>query len=401
MAVFEYKALDSGRAAVRGSVAADSARHAREQLRSRGLLVESIAARPTAGGNGLFDAWTARSYASAMVSCIRELATLLGVGIPLLDAVDTLIAQHTGRVREVLLQLRERVAAGASLADAMQEQRLFFDEMSIHMVEVGQDAGTLDVVLEQLAAYKERAQQLQGRILTALVYPAFVFLMGIGVSLFLMTSVIPPLLQQLVEAKRELPWATRVVKAVSDFTLSYGLVVGAVAAAAALGCIVAVRTAWGQAAWHRLLLSIPILGDLVRKQAIVRIALVMSTLIRSGVVFLRAAEVAAKATSNVVVREALLECERAVHAGRDIGAALEATRVFPPLVVQLFAVGQRTGRLEEMLDRLASNYDAQVQSGAQRFAALLDPVLILVLALFVGFIVFATILPILEAGNVM
>lgn len=400
MAVFVYQAFDQAKSRIRGSVAADSLRQAREQLRNRGLVVESIAAQAVRQ-DGILDRLFAQRYASQMVGCIRELATLLGVGIPLLEAIDTLIAQHAGRVRDILLQLRERIAAGASLATAMQEQRLYFDDMSIQMVEVGQDAGTLDVVLEQLASYKERAQQLQGRILTALIYPTFVFLMGIGVSLFLMTTVIPPLMEQLVEAKRELPWVTLCVKTVSDFVLAYGLFVAAAVGVLAMAAIAFSRTTRGRFFCHRALLKIPILGELVRKQAIVRIALVMSTLMRSGVVFLRAIEIAGKATSNVAIRAALAECERAVQAGRDIGASLGVTQMFPPMVVQIFAVGQQTGRLEEMLDRLAANYDAQVQSGAQRFAALIDPILILALAVFVGFIVFATILPILEAGNVM
>ena len=149
------------------------------------------------------------------------------------------------------------------------------------------------------------------------------------------------------------------------------------------------------------MLGMPLVGTLARRQALARCALVMATLLRSGIVFLQALEIAGRCTRNVVLREALASAGEAVRAGREIGPALERTEVFPPLVVQVFAVGQQTGQLEEMLERLARDYDRQVAILASRFASALEPVLIVGLATIVGFILFATVLPILEAGNVL
>src|SRR5207248_1225688 len=146
-------------------------------------------------------------------------------------------------------------------------------------------------------------------------------------------------------------------------------------------------------------LRLPILGELVRKQAIVRISIVVSTLLKSGIVFVRALQIAQRTTNNLVLRDALARCERAVTAGEEIADALGHTGAFPPMVVQIFSVGQQSGRLEEMLDRLAASYDQQVQTSAQRLAAILEPLIILLLAGVVLFIVLATVLPILEAGN--
>jgi len=161
------------------------------------------------------------------------------------------------------------------------------------------------------------------------------------------------------------------------------------------------RTGRGRAVWHRLVLRIPLIGELVRKQAIVRTAIVMSTMLKSGVVFVRAVQIAQRTAGNMVIRDALERLESAVTRGADIGEALADTRAFQPMVVQMFALGQQSGRLEEMLDRLAYTYDQQLATSTQRLAAILEPVLILLLALIVLFIILATVLPILEAGNVV
>ena len=146
-------------------------------------------------------------------------------------------------------------------------------------------------------------------------------------------------------------------------------------------------------------MRVPVVGDLLRKQAVVRIAVVMSALLKSGIVFVRAIEIAQRSTRNVVLRDALARCERAVTRGQDIGEALADTAAFPPLVVQVFAVGQQSGRLEEMLDRLAKDYDRQLTTASQRLTAVLEPLLILAMVVLVGFIAFATILPMLEAAD--
>lgn len=333
-------------------------------------------------------------------SSIRELSTLLGVGIPLLEGLDVLIKQYTGALSRSFLSLRDRVAGGASLSQAMGEQPAVYDMLTLNMVEVGERAGNLDVVLSQLADFKEKSLELKDRVLTAMMYPAFVLTAAIGVTLFLMTVVVPTLLENLTEAGRALPWPTRVLKGLSDLLTQYGLWVGL----AVLGTVLAItawqRTARGTILRHFWILRIPVLGDMARKQAISRIALVISVLLRSGIEFLRSLEVAGRSAHNRILEGALEQAGREIQAGQEIGAALERTKVFPPVVVQVFAVGQQTGRLEEMLERLAIDYDRQVASSSARLAAILEPALILVLAVIVGFILFATMLPILEAGNV-
>jgi type II secretory pathway component PulF len=334
-------------------------------------------------------------------SAVRELATLLGAGIPLLESLDTLAGQYRGSFRSSLLMLRERVSAGSGLAEAMREQPNVYDTLCVQMVEVGENSGTLDVVLEQVASFSERATQFKDRVTSALLYPAIVLLMSVGVGMFLMTVVVPMLLDNLLDAGRPLPWPTRMLKAMSDAVRVHGWWLGLLFFAAIATVSAILRTERGRLFWHHWLLRIPLLGGMAQKQEIARIAMIISTLMKSGIVFLQALETAARTTKNTVISRALLRGRDTVMAGRDIGDALAPTGVFPPMVIQIFAVGQQSGKLEEMLDRLSQAYERQVNSLATRLAAVLEPILIIFLSVFVGFILFATILPILEAGNVL
>ncbi len=400
MAVFTYKASDARAGEMTGTIAADTPRQARDILRQRGLVVKDLAEERGGGARSVaVKRRRARGSRYQSTVFIRELSTLLAVGVPLLEALETIARQHGGAFNASILLLKDRVAAGSSLAGAMREQPEVFDDLCVNITEVGEDAGTLDSSLERLAEFRERSQQLKGKVSTALIYPGIVLTTALLATTFLMTFVVPKILEPLIEQGQPLPFPTRVVKGTSDFLLAWGWLVvlgvlGIIAVCAAL-----LRTPAGRMWWHRMVLRLPMLGDLVRKQAIVRIAIVISTLLKSGIVFIRALEIAQRTTRNRVIRGALERGEKAISAGEDIAAALEATGAFPPMVVQVFALGQQSGRLEEMLDRLAVNYDQQVNTAANRMTAILEPILIILLAMFVLFIVLATVLPILEAGN--
>lgn len=404
MAVFAYKATNQQGKRVNGTIVAETPRLARDTLRSQGLAIQKVSQRRQRTGSGLqplLAKLTARKQQHKIITFIRELSTLLAVGTPLLESMDVIIRQHQGAFGSALLQIRERVASGSSLAQAMKHEPLLFDEMDISIVNVGENAGTLEVALERLGDFKERWQTLKGRITTALIYPCIVVFVGIVVGIFQMTYVVPNLLNALIEAGHELPWITHVVKAVSDLLIEKWWLLLLILVVGVTGLQAILQTTKGRQAWHRLQLRLPVLGELIRKQALVRIAVVMSTLLRSGVVFIQALQIAQQSTHNVILRDSLHQCEEAIFAGKDIAQSMEQAGSFPPLVIQIFAVGQQSGRLEEMLDRLANDYDKQVQTAANRLTAILEPVLIIVLAVFVFAIAAATVFPILEASNVL
>ena len=403
MPVFAYTGTDAAHSRIRGTVAADTPRQARDQLRRDGIAVQKIAehaSRPR-GRGGLLAPLQRSRLRARWSEAVHDLAMLLQASTPMLEALDTLAGQHRGGFRDALLGVRDRVAAGASLAEAMAERPDLFDEASVHLVEVGENAGTLEDVLAQLAEFKRRSAQTKDQVLTALLYPAFLVVFGLAAGIFLMTAVLPPLLENLGDMSREIPWPTRIVKAGSDLLIGYGgwLAVAGVAAAAALAALL--RTDDGRRRWHRALLRVPLLGPMALKQAVARVAMIVATMSRSGVVLTRAIELAARSTENRVVRDALEAAHGKIGAGEDVAAALGQSGVFPPLAVRVFAVGQESGRLEEMLTRLSDDYERQNEMLSARLTALLEPVLILVLATFVGFLLLATILPILEAGRAL
>lgn len=404
MAVYAYKATDTQGKRVQGTIVAETPRLARDALRQQGLAIQRVWQHQDNSGGSFAQRiaqLTTPKQHHKVIAFIRELATLLAVGTPLLEAMDVIIKQHDGPFASSLLQIRERISGGSSLASAMKHESQLFDAMDVSIVEVGENAGTLEIALERLGDFKERWQSLKSRITTALIYPCIVVFVGITVGIFQMTYVVPNLLNALLESGKELPWITQVVKAASDILLEKGwlLVLILIAFVALTRGIL--QTPRGRHTWHRLQLRLPVLGELIRKQSLVRISVVMSTLLRSGVVFIRAIQIAQQTTHNVILRQSLHDCEQAIFAGKDIAQSMEQTNAFPPLVIQIFAVGQQSGRLEEMLDRLANDYDKQVQTAANRLTAVLEPVLIIVLAVFVFAIAAATVFPILEASNVL
>ena len=401
MAVFTYSGVNRDATPVHGTLVAETPRQARDQLRGDGVRVQRLAESSQRSRRFAWPQWTVRSRSHQWAVAVQELAMMLHAGIPLLESIDTIAQQSRGAFETAILSVRDRVAAGSSLADALAERPDLFDAASVHMVEVGENAGTLESVLDQLAAFKTKQLGLRDSVTTALVYPAFLVCFGTAAALFLMTSVLPPLLENLQETVDVLPWPTRVAQAISQTLVSYGWIMAVVLAFVVAIGFVFLRRERGRELWHRTLLRLPLIGPMVMKQSVSRIAMIIGTLSRSGVELTRAVELAERSTNNRVFRNALHMAGERIAAGEEVAAALELDGVFPPLAVRVFSIGQESGKLDEMLFRLAEDYDAQVATASARFTALLEPVLILVLAVLVGFLLLATILPILEAGNAM
>ncbi|MFK7821660.1 MAG: type II secretion system F family protein [Planctomycetaceae bacterium] len=360
-----------------------------------------MAERNSAAGSLSWARFKNRGARQQWTGAVHELAMMLHGGIPLLEALDTIIEQHSGPLNVALVEVRDRVAAGAGLAEALSERPDLFDPTDVHLVEVGENAGTLDVVLEQLAEFRLRTSQFKDRVLTSLMYPSFLVVFGLGAAVFLMTVVLPPLLENIAESTDDLPWPTKAVLGFSNFLVGNLWWLAIALFIALLAFVFFIRSANGRIMWHRFLLRLPIIGPMLIKQNLSRIAMIVGTLSRSGVELTRAIELAGKSTPNAVLAQALEKSGEHIEAGAEIAEALDRTNVFPPLAVRVFSVGQDSGRLEEMLTRLATDYDRQVESTAARITSLLEPILIVVLAIGVGFLLLATILPILEAGNVM
>jgi general secretion pathway protein F len=400
MGVFEYKTIDADLSVIDGTIIADSPRQARDVLRDRGLRIMSI--KPRSESARWTMGWRKKSSSEREgITFIRELGTLLQAGIVLHSAIGTLERQHKHGFKIVIQEISDQIASGSSLAEAMGRQPLYFDSLCVSIVQVGESTGELAAALFKLAEFKEKTSKLRNRVATALMYPLIVSVIGIAVTIFLMTYVVPNLLSTLLQSGKELPAVTQLVKSTSDLLINWWwLLLGGLFII--IICVRQVlRSDAGGLAAQRLILRLPLIGELVRKENTSRIAVMMSGLLESGLQFLDALEIAKRTIRNRVFKIALEDYEEAVRAGRDIATSLEASGVFSPLVIQILAVGQNSGQLEQMLQQLADAYDQEVEVATGRLTALLEPLLIVLMAIMVGVIAFATILPILEVSNVL
>lgn len=404
MATFSYLATDANGRKVKGMISADSVRAARDKLRSDSLRVVSISTAGSAKSSKSFSEFISRGkkrYAGKLTQFVRELATLLQAGIPLSEALASAVEQNTGGFRDTLTIVRDKVNAGLGLADAMAAEPTVFDEMTVGLIRVGEHAGNLDEVCEQIAEFRERSGELRDRVLSALLYPMIVLLVSLGVTVFLMTVVVPMLLVNLVELGRPLPWPTRVLKSLSNLLLNHGFLLVVASCLVFLGMGVWLNTVSGRRKVCQWLLKAPVIGNLSQKQVISRMALVLSSLLRSGVELVDALKIAERSATNVLLREALSEVRQDLEMGRAMRSSFDKHAIFPASVGQIFSLGQQSGQLDKMLERLGKDYDRQAATIATRLTSIVEPVLILSLGIVVGFILFATMLPILEAGNVL
>ena len=404
MPIFLYNAIGRDQLTVEGQIESDSAPQARRMLRAQGLKVLKLTFQQQASsgtGRSVWDYLPRRSWNQWLAGFSSELATLVSVGIPLVDALGTLELQYSGKAKSIVLHLKDQISSGKSIAEAMKLQSDVFDKLSIKMIEVGQNTGNLDEILRQVSEFKRRSHEFKDRVLSAILYPAIIFTVSMGVTIFLMTFVVPMLLENLVEAGKALPWPTQILQMFSQLLTTYGLWMLGAGLLAAISGFVYLKTEDGKRFRDQSMLKIPLLGEMGRKQEISRVSLVVATLMRSGVDFLESIEITKGTTKNVLLMAALEDCATEVKAGKDIGRALKSSPYFPPLVTQVFSVGQQSGMLEEMLFQLSADYDRQVESTSRRLATVIEPILILFLSVVIGFIMFATLMPMMEAGNVL
>lgn len=401
MPVYTYTALDAADRHTRGALVAETPAEARRALRHRGLrILDFNAARPArAGGWGTLRNQRRRQEQAAELA--RYLALLLRAGVALAEALEVLTRQQRGRFALVLKDLRDRITGGQPLAEALAAHPLWFDVLFVSAVRVGELTGQLDQALQELAEHLRAAQQLRGQVAAALAYPAILVCIGTGVVLFLMSYVVPQLLTVLAAAGRPLPAPTLLLKNASDLLIQHGWLALILAGATLAGASAVRRSASGRRALQSAQLRLPLLGGVVQKSIVAQFAQRMALLLRTGVPYVDAARTVAGLSRSVILADELQAVARAVEAGSDIAPAMAHSRIFPPMVVHLMAVGQDSGELVEMLGQLRQRYEHETALAVAKFTAALEPILIVILAAVVGFVVLACMLPILEATRVI
>jgi general secretion pathway protein F len=420
--IFEYKAYGGEKGVTTGVIDADTAREARTRLRRENLLVSEIhelrGGRKVKGEGGssaksLPSLWmrfkqaraaqagTSSANLEVVAAATRLLGTLLGAGIPLIEALRALIDQADSRKSEtVFRELRERVSQGASLADALTEHPAWFSDLYVNMVRAGQATGNLDVVFQRLADYLQAQRALRRKVLSALTYPIMMVCIGVIVVSILMTLVVPKITQMLLDTQQTLPAPTLILIAVSNgFKKWWWAGLLAIAAVSFVFERVYRHSDSGRLVIDRNLLRLPVIGDLLRKQAVARFTHTLSTLLRSGVPVVSSLEITRNVVGNRVLADATEQVRVRILEGTDISTPLKATGAFPPVVSYMVAVGEQSGELEQMLDRIGAAYDEEIEIVTERVTAVLEPILIVVLAVVVGYIVISIVLPILKVGQ--
>ncbi len=405
MPIFEYKAYTETGETRTGVIDADTPREARLKLKREELHVidiveiEDIAEK--ARGGFLQRVFIKKRKVGELAMITRQLATLLQAGIPLAESMQALIEQiNNKKMESVFRDVREKVTQGLSFAEALAHHPAYFNDLYVNMVTAGEAAGNLDAVLLRLSQYMLKQNRIRNKVQASLMYPMVMVGVGVIVISVLMTVVVPKLLE-LIRSKNEiLPTPTRLLIAASDFLTAnwYLLLLGCLAVYLLYGAIR--RTEQGRFATDKMMLNMPIFGDLFKKQAISRFSVTFSTLLKSGVPVLEGLVIVKDIVGNSVVAGVLNNVHTRILEGTDISTPLKKSEIFPPAVGYMIAVGEQSGELEEILETIAESYDEEIDIATQKMTALLEPILILVMATVVAFIVLSIILPMLQLSQV-
>ncbi|HZF00248.1 MAG TPA: type II secretion system F family protein [Planctomycetota bacterium] len=405
MPVYNYKALKADGGADAGVIDADSPKDARLKLKGRHLHVTDL---KTVGGEDKPGAppkrrsFFARSRPEQIAMLTRQMATLLGSGIPMIGALSAIIDQVEYRdLKAALMGVREKVSGGGTLSEAMAGQPIYFGDLFVNMVRAGEAGGNLDKVLFRVADYLHAQNRTRAKVMAALTYPIIMVVIGVGVVTVLLTYVVPKIMEVIQkQGKAALPLPTEILLAASGFMAKYWWLLLAIGIGLAIVYAQAKATKAGRLWIDTQKLRIPILGNLIKKAAISRFAMTFATLLESGLPVLEAMGVVRKVVDNALLAETLDMVRQKVAEGADIATPLKHSKVFPPVVGYMISVGEESGRLEELLKKTAEAYDEEVEVAAQKMTALLEPMMIVFMAVVVGFIVLAILLPILQMSNI-
>jgi general secretion pathway protein F len=403
MGAFEYTALDGTGREQSGVVEGDTVKHVRQILRERSLLPVTVA-EVKHGEEKRERTFSLRRGVSAndLSLLTRQLATLVKAGLPLEEALLAVSQQsEKPRVQSIMLGVRSKVMEGHTLADGLSEFPKVFPEIYRSTVSAGESSGRLDGVLERLADYTENREVTRQKVLGAMLYPIVLSIVCLGIVTMMMVYVVPQVIEVFESSKGNLPLATRILIAVSNFLRDYGiyLVVGIIAAI--VGFVYWLKNPDNRRRFHRFQLRLPLMGRLVRGFNTARFTRTFSILTASAVPVLEAMRIAGEVVTNLPMRDAVTAAAQRVREGAPIGRSLQTSRLFPPMTVHLISSGESSGELDSLLERAAANQERELDSMMGALVGLLGPLLIIVMGLFVLGIVFAMLMPIFQMNTLI
>lgn len=397
MPTYVFKGRNRLNEVVVGERVADNRDALRQLLRKEQVTLTSVKEKgreigvPKLGGRK-------KVKSKALSIFTRQFSVMIDAGLPLVQCLEILAQQQENKYfQQILLQVRQDVEEGSTLAAAMARHPKVFDQLYSNMVEAGEAGGILDLILQRLSTFIEKLVKLKRDVISAMIYPAAVVLMAVGAIAVIMIVVIPQFQQiflGLLGPGEQLPLPTRIVVGISNFLAGWG---GLIILITIIGLVVAFkfyyRTPAGKKMIDRILLKIPLLGDILRKVAVARFSRTLSTLLSSGVAILQSLEITAKTSGNVIIEEAILKVRTGVERGESFVEPLKATEVFPHMVAQMIGIGEQTGALDAMLGKIADFYEQEVDAAIANLLTMMEPLLIGFLGVTIGSIVIAMYMP--------
>ncbi len=401
MPVYVWRGIDRRGRKQKGDIETDNASIARQLLVRKGVNVKSIKPKP----KDISDYITflqPKVKERELVIFTRQFATMIDAGLPVVQCLDILYDQQDNPTfKRIIKQTKRDVEEGATLSEAMGKHPKVFDNLFVSLVTAGEMGGILDVILNRLATYIEKLASLKRRVKKAMTYPGIVVAIGFLVMAVILMYVIPVFAGLFTDAGASLPGLTMMVIQMSEFAQSYFHWILLAIILVVVGIAQFRKTPRGRHITDRILLRLPVFGMLIRKVAVARFSRTLGTMLASGIPILEGLDTVAATSGNTVIEKAIREARVAIAEGRSIAEPLEETEVFPPMVVQMIAVGEATGALDEMLAKIADFYDEEVDVAVDSLTSLLEPMLIVFLGVTIGGLLVAMYLPIFQLADVV
>ncbi|MBF0119967.1 MAG: type II secretion system inner membrane protein GspF [Desulfobacterales bacterium] len=408
MPVFEYTALDAKGKTISGVVDADSTSSARQKLRGSKIFPislkepsDSYFAKKETKGFSRFASLT-RIKASEISMFTRQLSTIMGAGFPLVSAIDTLIPTIKSQAfKRILSRIKDAIVEGKSFAASLSIYPTIFSSLYINMVRAGESSGTLEIVLERLADITENQQALNHKVKSAMTYPIFMGIIGMLVLFLLMTFVVPSITSIFIEMKQTLPKPTLFLIATSKFFKSSWWLMILIMIGMIFSIKAFKKTKKGRLFYDKTMLFSPGIGTLIQKLAVARFTRTLGSLLENGIPMLSALDIVKNIVGNVVIYNVIEESAKEVGKGRTLSSSLSIGKALPYLSIQMIQVGEQSGELEKMLNKIADVYEGEVESTIMGLTSLLEPIMILVMGVIVAFIVLSICLPIIEMNQLV
>lgn len=402
MSMFRYAAKDAAGRPVNGMTEAVDQRTLVELLRKQQLIVISVKEEKRKERKSLLARFGGKIKLGELVLFSRQLATMIDSGIPLVQALEILTEQIENKgFRAIIAEVKKDVATGTTFCDALAKHPRAFTPLFVNMVKAGEQSGALDDIMERLAGYLEKTDSLVRKVRSAMIYPIVVSLMAVAITLVLMLKVVPVFKNIFADFGGTLPLPTLILVSISDFLIDNFLLFAIIlfVGFTVLGRFL--RTKKGIWMFDHFKLNMPVFGIIMRKVAVSKFSRTLSTLVKSGVPILSALEIVGKTAGNVVIESAVDKVKASIREGENISGPLMKTRVFPPLVVRMIAVGEQTGELEKMLTKIADFYDDQVDAAVSGITSLIEPLIIAFLGIVIGGIVICMFMPIFQISTLI